>query len=194
MNLWSLPRQAEFGGEIYSLHADFRDILEILGWLDREELPPAIRWRVAMGLFYEPELAPAHYAQGAAYLADFIRAGEEDRPGPKLLDWEQDAPAIISDINRVAGREIRDVPFVHWWTFLAWFAAIGQGQLSTLICIRDKRRRGKKLEAWEEEFYRQNKNRVDLKPRYTAEELAEQARLLAMLDGKSSERSCRGGL
>ena len=42
-------------------------------------------------------------------------------------------------------------------------------------------RRGKKLEKWEQEFYRKNKDRVDLKQRYSAEELAEQERLKKLL-------------
>ena len=44
-----------------------------------------------------------------------------------------------------------------------------------------KLRRGKKLEKWEQEYYRKNKERVDLKKRYSAEELAEQERLKKLL-------------
>ena len=73
------------------------------------------------------------------------------------------------------------MPFLHWWTFMADFNAIGEGQLSTMVSIRDKLRRGKKLEKWEQEFYRKNKDRVDLKQRYSAEELAEQERLKKLL-------------
>lgn len=54
-------------------------------------------------------------------------------------------------------------------------------QLSTLVSIRDKLRRGKKLEKWEQEFYRENKDRVDLKTKYTPDELAEQERLKKLL-------------
>lgn len=53
--------------------------------------------------------------------------------------------------------------------------------MSTLVSIRDKLRRGKKLEKWEQEYYRKNKDRVDLKKRYSAEELAEQERLNKLL-------------
>lgn len=184
MNPWVLPRQVRIGETGYPINADFRDILEILGWLGDESLPEVFRWRVALALFYQEPLPPEHMSEGAIYLADFIRAGQADKPGPRLLDWDQDAAAIISDVNRVAGQEIRAMPFVHWWTFLAWFGAVGQGQLTTLVSIREKLRRGKKLEGWEQDFYRQNKHRVDLKPRYTAEELTEQTRLNALLEGK----------
>lgn len=81
------------------------------------------------------------------------------------------------------------MPFLHWWTFLAYFNAIGEEQLSTLISIRDKLNRGKKLEKWEQEYYRENKERMDLKKRYSADELAEQERLKKLL-GESSACIC----
>ncbi len=113
----------------------------------------------------------------------FIAGGAEDTgpSGPRLIDWEQDQGMIVADVNKVAGCEIRALPFVHWWTFLAWFGAIGEGQLSTVVSIRDKRRQGKKLEGWEKEYYQQHKAEVDLRPHYTAEELAEQERLKKLL-------------
>lgn len=66
---------------------------------------------------------------------------------------------------------------------MAYFNAIGEGQLSTLVSLRDKLSRGKKLEKWEQEYYRKNKSRVDLKKRYSAEDLAEQERLKKLLNG-----------
>ena len=124
----------------------------------------------------------AKYTRLGKDLADFIACGSWDsKPGPTLLDWEQDAQMIVADVNKVAGTEIRAMPFLHWWTFMAYFNAIGEGQLSTLVSIRDKLRRGKKLEKWEQEYYRKNKERVDLRKRYSAEELAEQERLKKLL-------------
>jgi hypothetical protein len=100
---------------------------------------------------------------------------------PKLLDWDQDAQVIIADINKVAGTEVRSLPFLHWWTFLSFFHAIGEGQLSTLISIREKLRTGKKLEKWEQEYCRRNRSRVALPKKYSPEELAEQERLKRLL-------------
>ena len=97
------------------------------------------------------------------------------------MDWEQDAHAIIADVNKVAGCEVRSLPYLHWWTFLSYFQAIGEGQLSTLVSIRDKIRRGKKLEKWEQDYYRENKNRIDFKKKYSAEDIAEQERLKKLL-------------
>lgn len=182
MNLWQLPVKAVIGGREYPIHADYRDILEIIARLQDPDKPELLRWYVALALFYDGEIPRENRREAMEYLAAFIACGEQGRPGPKLLDWEQDAGAIIAGVNRAAGMEIRSLPFLHWWSFLAFFHAIGEGQLSALVSVRDKLRRGKPLEPWERQFYRENKAQVDLKPRYSAAELAEKARLEKLLE------------
>lgn len=182
-SLWQLPVKTVIGGKTYDLRADFRNILEIFGVLEDPALPEVLRWRIAVGLFYEQKIPREELQKAMEYLALFLRGGgDEGKPGPKLLDWQQDADAIIAGVNQAAGQEVRALEFVHWWTFLSWFHAIGQGQLSTIVSIRDKLRRGKKLDNWEKEFYRENRQRIDLKPRLTPQELEEKERLKAMLD------------
>ena len=182
LSLWQLPTTAQIGGREYQISTDYRDILEIFSYLGDPDLPEFIRWEVALTLFYDGPIPEEDQPQAAEYLCFFITAGAgEEQPGPRLLDWEADAPAIIADVNKAAGKEIRSVPYIHWWTFLSWFHAIGEGQLSTLVSIRQKLQKGKKLEGWEKEFYRENKKRVDLPKKYSAKELAEQERLKALL-------------
>ena len=178
---YHLPVQHTIGARVYDLNTDFRELLDIIDCLEDSDLPPVLRWQIAMGLFYRQPVCPEHRQQAMEYLAFFLTAGRQDSPGPKLLDWQQDADAIISGVNRVAGQELRAVSYVHWWTFLSWFHAIGEGELSYLVSIRSKLAKGKKLETHEQEFYRQNKSRVDLKPRYSQQELLEQQRLNALL-------------
>lgn len=181
-DLWQLPCEAVIGGVSYPIHGDFREVLQILQVLDDPSQPEFMRWQVAVQLFYEGQIPLQHRQQAMEYLAEFISCGAGDTPGPRLMDWEQDAPVIISEVNKVAAREIRSMPFVHWWTFLGWFHAIGQGQLATLVALRDKLRRGKPLESWEKEFYRQNRSRVELKKRRTPEQQEQVARLQKLLD------------
>lgn len=74
----------------------------------------------------------------------------------KTIDWEDDAQLISSAINKVAGREIRAENYIHWWTFMGYFNAIGDGALATVVGIRSKIARGKPLEKYEKEFRRDN--------------------------------------
>ena len=192
-DLWQLPKSATFGGETYEIRSDFRDILKILTALEDPELPELLRWQVALQLFYPKPIPDSYCRQAMEFLCDFIAAGESAAPGPRLLDWKQDAPVIVAEVNKVAGREIREAPFIHWWTFLGWFHAIGSGQLATLVSIRQKLRTGKRLEDWEQEFYRQNRKKVDLPKRRTAEEQAQIHRLNQLLAG-TAPASQKGGI
>ena len=90
------------------------------------------------------------------------------------MDWEQDAPLIAADINKAAGCEVRALPYLHWWTFMAWFNSIGDGQLATLLRVRSKLRHGQKLQPWEQDM-------VDLRPRLNPAEIAERQRLQRLL-------------
>ena len=186
MTPWDLPVSANIGGTKYKIHADFRDVLDIVKRLNDETIPEYFRWRIAIALFFDGDIPKEHYYEAMRYLSLFLSCGEKDesKPGPVLVDWEQDAKAIVSDINKIAGKEIRSVQFLHWWTFIAYFNAIGEGQLSTIVSIRNKMMRGKKLEDWEKEYYRNNKAKVDIKRRYTEEEMAARESILKFLDGQ----------
>lgn len=183
MDLWQLPVTVRLQDTTFDLHADFRDILEIFTYLEDPDLPEAVRWRIALALFYEQPVPLKLQQEAIAYLCSFITAGRQDPPGPRLISWQQDADAIISGVNRAAGQELRCLPFVHWWSFLGWFHAMGDGQLSTLVYLRSKLNRGKALSGWEKEFYRENRHRVDLPKRYSQEELQQRQALQQLLEG-----------
>lgn len=185
---WTLPTQAALGGGAYAIRTDYRDILELLRWLGGQADPAldqAERWYVAMGLFYPKFDAMTQdvWPEATRFLAEFLAAGrrEEPRPGPALMDWQQDAPLIAAGIGRAAGQDVRTLPYLHWWSFLALFDAIGEGSFATVVAIRDKLRRGRRLENWELDFYRTHRTMVELRPAATAEAQAEKQRLLAML-------------
>ena len=185
MEDWSLPESLRFGEQNWKIRSDFRDILEVIDWLSRLEEQEMVRVYVALTLFYEhfSEMPQELWQEALEQLLWIVNGGsKEDTPaGPKLLDWKQDRQMIVADMNKVAGCEIRALEFLHWWTFLAWFHGIGEGQLSTVVRIRDKLRKGKKLEDWEQEYYRQNRKKIVLKPNYTPEERQEQERLKRLL-------------
>ena len=184
MTPWKLPQTAVIGGVEYQLNTDYRQILDIFEYLNDPERPDWLRWQIAVGLFFEGEIPEGHQSEATQYLAEFIACGEDNSvPGPKLLDWDQDAQIIAADINKVAGAEVRALPYLHWWTFMSYFRAIGEGQLSTVVSIREKLCTGKKLEPWEQEYYHKHPERIELKVPYTADEEAELDEIRKLLGG-----------
>lgn len=185
-DVFTLPVKTRLGEREYDLHTDWRDILEIFTYLEDPDIPEYLRWQIAVALFYEQEVPPEDMQAAMQYLARFIAggSGEKTKARKKLLDWQQDGTIIVAEVNRAAGQEIRALPYLHWWTFLGWFHTIGQGQLSMLVSIRDKLLSGKKLEPWEKEYYRDNKNQVDIPKRYSREEREQMQKLQLLLEGK----------
>ena len=175
---WELPTSVTLPSSSYQINSDYRDILEIIAQLQNADSSEYERIYIALALFYEDfDAIPEDELEAAAHeMMRFINCGEDesdDPAPPKQIDWEQDQLMIVADINKSAGCEIRALLFLHWWSFIAFFNGIGDGQLATVVAIRAKRRKGQKLEKWEQEFYQQNKSKVDFKQRYTAEEQAE---------------------
>lgn len=181
MDLWALPEEATLGGKQYPHKTDYRQILKLMTVLSDEARPVRLRWLTALAYFYERPVPPHLEQEAMAYLSDFLSCGEQGAPGPKLLDWQADAPEIIADINAVAGREVRSLEYLHWWSFLSFFHGIKEGRLSTLVTIRDKLRRGKKLEPHEQEFYIRNKSKVRLRAPESPSDTAHRQALEALL-------------
>lgn len=176
MTGWGLPDRAEIGGREYRIHPDYRDVLNVIAHLTDPDTDEYTRVYVALALFYAdfPAMEEDRYQEALDWMLRFISCGEDDRGSTwhRVFDWEQDRNLIVADVNRVAGCEIRALPFCHWWTFVAWFNAIGDGQLAAVVSIREKLRKGKKLSDWERDFYLENRSTVDLRTHYTGAEEA----------------------
>lgn len=174
---WTLPVTVELNGKAYPICTDYRDILEVIEVLGDPELPECLRLPVAMELFYEDGYHLPEDVQEAAAseMMRFLNGGEEETDQtarPQLIDWTQDRTLIVADINKSAGTEVRALPYLHWWTFLSYFFAIGEGRLSAVVSIREKLRTGKKLEDWERKYYRENPSVVRLRTKTTRAEEA----------------------
>ena len=92
------------------------------------------------------------------------------------MDWEQDFQYIVAPINRVIGKEIRSLEYLHWWTFISAYYEIGDCLFAQIVRIRSIKAKGKRLDKQDQEFYKENKRLVDIKSKYseTEEKLLQQ--------------------
>lgn len=181
MDVYSLPTSIEVGGQVYKIRSDYRPILDIIMALNDVDLDNGAKGRIAVEIFYpDYETIPYENLQEAFdKCLWFIRQGKEDGPKmPVLMDWETDFQLIVAPINRVAGQEVRSVEYMHYWTFLSYYYEIGGDcTFANVVAIRDKIKRGKPLEKHEKEYYRRNKDIIDLKSKYSSAEKDLLARL-----------------
>lgn len=183
-----LPEAVHIDGAEHEIRTDYRDILTILVALNDPDLKENEKALVALTIFYKDItfINDSNMEQAIMEMNQFIDCGEdgsEDAGGRiRLFDWEQDEQIIFSAVNKVAGHEVRNDRYLHWWTFIAYFQEIGEGTFATIVSIRDKKARGKRLDGFEKSFYRTNRSRVDLKKRYSKEQMEEMDRINKMFN------------
>ena len=158
--LGQLPKTLEIRGKPFEIDTDYRNILQIIDALNDEELKDDEKVYVLLRrLFVDPDSLPVGVLEDAVRAAyDFIECGKhEEKKLPKVVDWEKDEQMIFAAVNKVAGQEVRGVPYMHWWTFLGLYQSVDREDLfSFVVSIRQKRAKGKKLEEYESEFLSAN--------------------------------------
>lgn len=166
--MYDLPTSIYIEDTEYKIRnaGDFRVVLDCFSALGDIELGEDYRILASLIIFYEDFTEDSIFDIDEDTLLSltremfkFFNCGQEEpetASGPKLIDWDKDVQIIMSGINNVAGKEVRLEPYVHWWTFMGYYMAIGESVLSTVVSIRNKIVKGKKLEKWEEEFRRDN--------------------------------------
>ena len=172
-----LPKSVEIDGVEYPINkgGDYEMILDVIEVLNAEDLSEKERAVYALTIFYNFNI-PENMQSALEKMMWFISCGEEaeetDKKVKPLVSWEKDFPLMVAPINRVIGYDVRSVEYCHWWTFIAAYLEIGECTFATVVSIRNKLQKGKKLEKSEQEFYREHKKLVDLKTgtKYSAEE------------------------
>lgn len=189
-----LPKAVTVAGVDYRVRSDYRDVLQVFEAFNDPELSRWEKGIVAIYLLLEPFTTPEDVLEAVGNGFDvgeafekiiwFITAGKGagDKKELPVYDWVQDEQMIFSAVNKVAGKETREIEYLHWWTFLGYFNEIEDGNLTFIVGIRSKLNKRKKLEKHEKEFLDNNNKLVILERRTTREEIEKKARLNAILD------------
>ena len=170
---WEFPTSLNIGYVDYEIRTDYRAVLDLLTALadpdltdDDPQMTAYMQSRVILEIMFPDcdNIPTEHIQEALEKVSEFIDMGiSDDRKKPKTMDWEQDAPILIPAINKVLNCEIRAQEYMHWWTFLGAYMEIGESLFSNIIHIRQKKAKGKKLEKWELDFYKENKSLIDFK-------------------------------
>lgn len=180
---YGLPTSVTIDSQDFPVRYDFRVIMDIFEAINDPNMGDQERVIAVLTMFYPDYENLPDYEEAVKKLFCFINGGEEAtdrRKRPKLVDWQQDYRLIIAPVNRVLGQESRSIHYdaktntggLHWWTFLAAYQEIGDCLFAQVVRIRSKRSKGKKLDKAEQEFYRKNRDIIDIKTRYSKEEEA----------------------
>lgn len=190
----ALPEALTVGGVEYPIRTDYRNVLQVFEAFQDPELTQEEKWIVAIYLMFEDFFCADDVLQTAQngfnleeaikQISWFISAGQPEKQvlEKPTYSWKQDEQIIFSAVNKVAGRETRELDYLHWWTFLGYFNEVGEGTFSFIVGIRHKLNKGKKLEKHEKDFFAQNKELVKLEKPKTKEEQEQEDAYNALLD------------
>ena len=192
----ALPETLIVCDKSYPIRSDYRNVLQAFEAFNDPELENSEKWIVAIYLLFA-EFTCAEDVETAVeggfdveeaikQILWFISGGKEekkdDRKELPTYDWAQDEQIIFSAVNNVAKKEVREVEYMHWWTFLGYFNEVGEGTFSYIVGIRNKLNKGKKLEKHEKEFLNRNKDIVLIKKKLSKEEQDKEDEFQELLD------------
>ena len=174
---WSLPVLIEIDGTNYNIRnkCDYRVVLDVISALNDRDLEDINKIQCALYIFYEDLTGCKDIQTAEIEMMKIINLGEdiekEENNAPRIMEWEHDFPQIAPPVSRVLGYSVRDADkYTHWYDFIGAYMEMGECAFATIILIRNKRAKGKKLEDYERQFYNDNKGLVDLPQNLTEEE------------------------
>jgi len=169
--MYCLPTSVTIHDKPYGItqNGDYRMVIDCFSALNDAELSEQERLYSALIIFYKDistvedifsEFADKDiFVEAVKQMYWFFDCGQKEvgKQVPyKLVDWEQDEQMIAAAVNKVANKEIRAEKYLHWWTFMGYYTSVGDSVLSTVVSIREKIKKGKKLEDYEKEFRHDN--------------------------------------
>lgn len=171
---YDLPRTVTISDIPYEIRSDYRDVLDVIEILTNKNLNNSEKTYLELLYFYpDYENIPQEcYQEALEKCRWFIDCGrefkQEQEDRPKLVDWGKDFPYIVAPINQKLGKEIREPGEpLHWWTFVTAYMEMGDCTFAHILKIRDLLSRGKPLDKQDAEWYKRNKDIVDLDTMYT---------------------------
>lgn len=176
-----LPYSVEINGTEYAIrnNCDYRVVLDCMEALQADDLTDEGKWKCALYIFYEDveKIKDGDIEQAMKAMVSIIdgESAESQKTvrdsAPRLMDWKHDFSLIAAAVNKVLGYDIRTpLKFTHWYSLLAAYMEIGECTFSTVVSIRSKKQKGKKLDKWELDYVRDHRERIELPKKITAEE------------------------
>lgn len=174
---WELPKSVEIDGIIHKIRndCDYRVVLDTISALNDDELSDEDKIECALFIFYDDIDKIEDIKTALVEMLKIINCGEEIKENeperPKLMDWEHDFKNIAPPISRTLGYSVRDSEhYTHWYDFIGAYMEIGDCYFAQIVSIRNKKQKGKKLENYERDFYKEHKKDIDLPMKLSKEE------------------------
>lgn len=164
--MWDLPIAVTIDGEVHKIRnrCDYRVVLDAMIALNDSSMPQEMAAFCALEIFYEDfskikniELAMQEMSKVISYGVQDTSKLNEGSSALKLMDWEYDFCHIAPAVSKVLGYSIRDPDkYTHWHDFVGAYMEMGECTFQAIIRIRNKLKKGEKLEDYEKKYMLEN--------------------------------------
>lgn len=178
---WNLPLTVTIDGNEHEIRnkCEHRTILDCLVAYNDLRLPDELRVKCATTIFYKNIDEIENKFEAAKEMLRIINIQDKTKENTqqdtempiKIINWKKDYHLIAPPVSRILGYSVRDKNrYTHWYDFIGAFNEIGDCYLTQILNVRLKRKKGKRLNELETEFYRTNKKDIDLPMEMSDEE------------------------
>lgn len=114
----ALPKALTVNGKIYSIYSDYRVALLIFSMCNDDTLNDKAKTYGCIQLLYKhhdqiPNLDLYEAAEQAKWFLDGGDMPKSKRQPKPLINWDQDEGIIFPALNKVAGKEIREIDYME---------------------------------------------------------------------------------
>lgn len=140
----NLPIVFTLNGIDYPFHSDFREWIRFDGLLNNSDVPEVIKLELMLNLIFAGK--PPKYEEAAMqYILWFYdgghitrksNSGETYLESRRIYDFEYDFDYIYAAFMELYGIDLVDVPYLHWWKFIALFKGLHDCRISEIMGYR----------------------------------------------------------
>ena len=187
--LGDLPTSITINGEEWDIRTHFQDILKIIVAFNDPNVDNAEKIFICLRILFISfdEMPESDYEQAFRAALHFIDCempeSKKKSNNARTMDWEHDESILFPAINKIAGCEVRSLPYLHWWTFMGYFMEIStDGVFGNVLRLRQKKRNKKTpLDKAEKDFWAANRELCEIKPKLSDDDRAAKERLKQLL-------------
>lgn len=132
-------------GTEYPIHSDFREWIRFESLLTNADVPENLKFFIALRLIFADNV-PDDFHAAHEFVSWFYRGGKElsanggssdiTLTSRRVYDYEYDSEYIFAAFMEQYGIDLIEIPYLHWWKFLALFKGLHDCKMTDIIGYR----------------------------------------------------------
>lgn len=132
-------------GTEYPIHSDFREWIRFESLITNADVPEGLKFFIALRLIFADNVPDDFHAahefvswfyRGGKELSDKDSGGDIQLTSRRVYDLEYDSEYIYAAFLEQYGIDLSDIPYLHWWKFLALFKGLHDCKMTDIMGYR----------------------------------------------------------